>query len=170
MASRLLLRLSVAIVTVLCVIALSNSITRADVRIFGPLCAEGSCGPWQCASTGTGYSFCFDFLPSRSSYGATVNKFASFCGTDFEHWNSFFDGTCGTDAVGGQHMQQTADAGPFGYFIHQPDGNAVVYDGFNNPVWHTHTNGWGQNTQFILTNGGQLILYYNQSFPLWRVD
>jgi hypothetical protein len=164
---------TVIVTGVLCVSGPLQRQLQADVQIFGPLCYDGACGsPFKCAGNGT-YSVCYDFLwggPGKPFwFGLTLNNFTNTCAAG-QFWDSYMDGSCGTDSAGGQHMTQTGDAGGGGFFDHQSDGNAVLYDNFNNPVWHTHTNGWGANTQFVLTNGGDLVLYLGHSVPLWTVQ
>jgi len=181
MAPRRLHRLSIAAImfAVVCTFALSNVVVQADVQIEGSLCASSNvCGsPFSCVGNGT-YSVCFDLLHSNQGspnwYGLTLSDWASGseCGDPNgveKLWDSYVDGTCGADPYGGQHRFQNADAGFFGRFVKQADGNAVVYDQFGQAVWHTGTNGFGSNTQLVLRDNGDLVMYYNHSYPLWVV-
>jgi len=50
-------------------------------------------------------------------------------------------------------------------FIFQGDGNLVVYNPSNNPLWHTGT--MGQAARLIWQTDGNLVLYDAVNQPLW---
>lgn len=54
---------------------------------------------------------------------------------------------------------------PYGHFVFQEDGNAVIYDGNNKPLWETATAGIGHN--FVFQNDGNLVMYSRSGVPVW---
>lgn len=53
----------------------------------------------------------------------------------------------------------------YGRFVFQDDGNAVIYDGNNKPLWNTGTAGIGHN--FVFQNDGNLVMYSRAGVPVW---
>ncbi len=51
-------------------------------------------------------------------------------------------------------------------FLHQPDGNVVLYKGVL-PVWSTGTQGRISRTIAMQTDGN-FVLYSNNDYPLWN--
>lgn len=54
---------------------------------------------------------------------------------------------------------------PYGLFVFQDDGNAVIYDGNNKALWNTETAGIGHN--FVFQNDGHLVMYSRAGVPVW---
>jgi subtilisin family serine protease len=51
--------------------------------------------------------------------------------------------------------------------VMQPDGNLVLYDGANKPVWHTATGG-KPGKYLVLQDDGNLVLYSDTGAALWQ--
>ncbi|KAG4066458.1 hypothetical protein HA402_007094 [Bradysia odoriphaga] len=54
----------------------------------------------------------------------------------------------------------------YGRFVFQEDGNAVIYDGNNKPLWNTGTAGIGHS--FVFQNDGNLVMYSRAGVPVWN--
>lgn len=53
----------------------------------------------------------------------------------------------------------------------QPDGNVVVYDQSNAPLWSSGTNGrGGGNVRLVMQDDGNLVLYDMNNSPLWSTN
>jgi hypothetical protein len=53
-----------------------------------------------------------------------------------------------------------------GYAVVQPDGNFVIYDWNDYPVWSTGTWGMGAST-LVMQDDGNLVIYRDDDVPLW---
>lgn len=51
--------------------------------------------------------------------------------------------------------------------IHQNDGNVVLYDEINNPIWHTKTHG-KDTSRLAMQSDGNLVLYNSSNQPIWH--
>ena len=49
----------------------------------------------------------------------------------------------------------------------QADGNLVLYDSLNTPVWSSNTERKVSNPWLIIQNDGHLVLYDSRGFPFW---
>jgi hypothetical protein len=51
-------------------------------------------------------------------------------------------------------------------FIHQGDGNVVLYNAWGTAIWHTHT--YNRSTASLVMQGdGNLVLYTPEGVPIW---
>jgi hypothetical protein len=51
----------------------------------------------------------------------------------------------------------------------QGDGNLVMYDGQDVPIWHTGTSGYG-GAWLVVGNDGNVVVYEAHGSPLWATD
>ena len=51
-------------------------------------------------------------------------------------------------------------------FVHQKDGNVVMYDAQNNPVWSTQTQGLPSG-RLVMQGDGNLVIYNTSGDPIW---
>jgi hypothetical protein len=51
---------------------------------------------------------------------------------------------------------------PF-HAVNQPNGNLVVYDGRNQPLWGSNTAGLGPQTRVFLQDDGRLTIYVDST-------
>jgi len=64
-----------------------------------------------------------------------------------------------------EHGQALGSRNGLYRFINQSDGNLVVYDQDDKPIWASNTNGKGQG-HLVYQSDGNLVLYHG-STPLW---
>ncbi len=53
------------------------------------------------------------------------------------------------------------------FLVMQHDGNLVMYDHANRPVWHTHTHG-NPGAWFIVQEDGNRVVYAADGRVLWH--
>jgi len=52
-------------------------------------------------------------------------------------------------------------------FVMQTDGNLVLYDWYNQPLWASHTNGKTNVWYLVMQGDGNLVIYDCHNHPLW---
>jgi hypothetical protein len=83
----------------------------------------------------------------------------------YPFWASFWDGQY---QGYGEHYNQPYPSGDFGNWLAmQTDGNLVLNDGDDTPIWDTQTYIYGSSVYLSAQIDGNLVLYYNGSVPIW---
>lgn len=62
-------------------------------------------------------------------------------------------------------MGNRCDA-PYGFFVFQLDGNAVIYDSNKVPIWDTRTAGIGHT--LVFETNGILVMYSSTGATVWK--
>jgi hypothetical protein len=67
------------------------------------------------------------------------------------------------------HARQSGNGDTGNHLVMQSDGNLVLIDGSGNPIWETHTNGYGSTAVLNAQDDGNLVVYYNTNVPIWSL-
>lgn len=88
------------------------------------------------------------------------------------NWTSAFEGSdssyCGGLGLG-SHSNQGSVGDSGNWLAMQQDGNLVLNNGSNQPIWATGTNGYGSSVFLAIQDDGNLVLIYNGTTPIWSI-